>query len=261
MNKSVCLFVLTGAIVIGVFLLVRCQGGGLAGAPNAGASTQDANQQSEAAVDTETPFGPEQLLVSARVVVLDHAGVGTAEGDGLLELARASSGQAMSADAMKTFSADLSALEGRGQARVLSSPTMMVLSRQSAGMTIGSVGATSGSALNLALDVNCTAEPDGSVSGVFDLRVDLQSGPLELKLAALGLPVGDRAVIHLDCSAGSGQTLLGVRDLLPGNDLGAAMILLVSPRIVPPAPAGPDSAEPETAEPSSGSGQPQDSDG
>lgn len=254
MRRDLWLFGLIGMIVLGLLMLLRCQGGGSPGMPRPAVGARDGHVPGDAVSELEHPSEAAGILVDARVVVLDHAGVGTQEGDNLLERARAFNGLSIAEGELNPLLADLSALQGRKQASVLSSPMVMVRSGQSAEVSIGSVGARSGSVLDLTLDLTCTAQPDGSVAGVFDLRVGLQQGPIEIKLAELGLPVGDRAVIHLKGSADAGQTLLGLRELARGNDLGAAIILLARPRIVPPGSTGSDRPDPA----SSGSG---DSDG
>ncbi|GAB4384628.1 MAG: hypothetical protein Kow0022_07750 [Phycisphaerales bacterium] len=189
MRRDLWLLVgLLGVIVLGLLMLLRCQGGALPAGPKPAVGAGDGHMPADAVSELGHPSEEGGILVGARVVVLDHAGVGTPAGDGLLERARAFKGRSIPEAELERLMADLSALQGRRQASVLSSPMVMARSGQSVEVSIGSVGRGSGSVLNLALDLACTAQPDGTVAGVFDLRVDLQQGPIEITLAELGLP-------------------------------------------------------------------------
>lgn len=116
----------------------------------------------------------------------------------------------------------------------------MIASGQQASIEGGQVGTAP--ALHLELDLLAVGLAGGAVHGTYTLRVSQQTGAVEVKLAELGLPVGDRAVIGLIARAAWGDTLLGLRELPRSSGLGSAIILLIAPQIVPApansAPAG-----------------------
>lgn len=182
------------------------------------------------------------ILARGRVMLLTHAGAASPEGTRLLVLARQAAGGVMTPDQLTQFDADFGTLAGAGQASVASSPSAMIAPGESASVFLGRIGAAPASAFNLQLDLLATGFADGTVRGSYVLRVSQQSGAIEVKLAELGLPVGDRGVVGIEASAASGGTLLGLRELPASSDLGAAIMLLIAPQVVPTAPtSGPPS--------------------
>lgn len=179
------------------------------------------------------------MLVRCRVLLLSHAGAGVPEGVRLLALAEEVAGGVIAPDQLRQFDADLGVLAAAGLASIISSPAAMIASGQEASIRVGQIGTAPASAFRLDLDLLALSFADGSVRGVYTLRVAQQAGAIEVTLADLGLPVGDRGVVGIITAAKSGDTLLGLRELPRSSDLGAAIILLVAPQVAaaPPAPA------------------------
>lgn len=185
----------------------------------------------------EPVIGPETLLVRSQVLLIDHAGAESQVGSGLLTLARRVQGGPITPEEAAQLNADLATLVAAGQATVASSPMAMVLSNQDASIAVGQVGVAPASAFNLTLDLRAGVRADNLVESHFELRLSLQTGDLAVRLAELGLPVGDRGVVQIESIAPSGQTLLGLCEMSPSSDLGAAIVLLATPQVMPAPPA------------------------
>ncbi|RMH13909.1 MAG: hypothetical protein D6695_02800, partial [Planctomycetota bacterium] len=139
---------------------------------------------------------PAQIIVRAWVYVVDAAGVASVEGARVVEVVGRSGGT-VDPPSGKVLSADLAALAARGQARVLSSPGMLVLSGKPASVSVGQL-ATAGPTLALELKVSCQSGAGGSIDGRYSVHASVVSGGIEQRLAELGLPVGDQAAVRVE---------------------------------------------------------------
>ncbi|MCL4219817.1 MAG: hypothetical protein KJZ65_00470 [Phycisphaerales bacterium] len=226
--RSVVLLLLAAALVAGAIALSRCA--------RAHGPARLPIQPPPSHADT-AERSTDAILVRARVLLLTRAGAVTPEGASLLAIARRAAGGVIAPDQRAAFDADLATLAAAGQASLVSSPAAMIPSGQQASIEVGQVGTAPAWALHLELDLLAVALAGGAVHGTYTLRAWQQTGAVEVKLAELGLPVGDRAIIGLIAAAASGHTLLGLRELPASSDLGAAIIVLIVPQIVPTATA------------------------
>jgi len=184
------------------------------------------------------PVEPRQFMVRALVLNIDRAGVESAAGQRLLAAIDGSGGGVgrLADDVLAQIRSDEALLEAAGQAAVVSRPTMMILGGQPATIEImasshGGVS-TPRKTRTATLEVLCTVGPEGGIEGGYQLREIEQSGAVEHAAADAGIPLGDRALIRLEGLSPSGTTLVGVHELVPGNDLGGALVLFVTPVLI-----------------------------
>ncbi len=222
-------------LLLGLLLSVRLCG--RTPSPPAAANTEAESSQ---------PVEPRQFMVRAMVLSLDRAGVESPEGARLLAAIRGASeggGSGLVTDrALEAIRSDQALLEAAGRASVVSSPMMMILGGQPGMIEITALspaGANTPRKTRIAtLEVLCAPGPDGSIEGRYQLREIEQSGAVEHAVAEAGIPLGDRALIRLEGLFPSGTTLVGVHELGAGNDLGAALVLFVTPTVIEPADDG-----------------------
>lgn len=179
-------------------------------------------------------IGSAVFMVQVRVLELDAAALETDEGARLL----AFGGSILGPEPMKLPMAAAATLISAGSARFVSSPRLMVNEGQAG--TIGVERSTPGggggprTTRNDTLEVVCTIEEDGRVRVNGVLRAEQQTGEIEHAASELGVPLGDRALVSVDVGLASGETAIGSKRLGARNELGGALVLMVTPVLVEP---------------------------
>lgn len=178
-----------------------------------------------------------QFIIKAKVVHMTALGVGTSEGKAILHTVAQSAERSLTQAELTQVQADLATIMTSGFASVVSQPSVVTLDGQSASVTVSTqvpAGPTTPRQTRKDfLEMECRLTDSGSIEGRYRLLTTQETGEIEHAGAAVGLALGDRALINIEVVSDHGMTVAGGGELSPTNDLGGAFVLLVAPQVLP----------------------------
>jgi hypothetical protein len=206
--------------------------------PAAGPSAATANGAAATDAPADAAVLDATILIRSRVVVVRPPATSDAAVERVMALAALRENGALSSDEYAALLTDLATLESRTLAETLSAPAVMNLSGGQAAVEVQSAAAaTPGSprmSSSFRVDLTCTLLESGAMHTACAATARQLSGDLQHLMERAGIASGSRAAVEIDATAPAGAAVLGFRRLGAANDLGAAIIVLVEPRVVPP---------------------------